>query len=127
MIKNPNKSQRDIPLAPEETNHKKKSVKKGQPRADHKHTYETVLLHSIYHYKDYKSGRDATHTMVLPTKVCTICGRVGMTDRDESLYVDIPSLYPFITHTTELSEKALSLPKWQRDSYFDKCAKKMGS
>ena len=127
MTKNPNKSQREIPLSPEETAHKKKSSKKGQPRADHKHLYETVLLHRLYHYTDYKSGRDATTLILQPTKVCTVCGRVGDVDTDDSFYIDKSVWYPFVSHTSELSEKALSLPKWQVDSYFDKFAKKMGS
>lgn len=125
MIKNPNKSQREIPTAPEEIAHKKKSSKKGQPRADHKHLYETVLLHRLYHYTDHKSGRDATQLIVQPTKVCTICGRISTVDKDDSLYVEKSVWYPFVSHVSELSEKALALPKWYVDDYVGKFAKRM--
>ncbi len=104
--------------------YKKKSKKKGLPRSKHKHIYETVLLISSYHYNNFKTGRPEVSQTMLPTKVCTVCGRVDETDDDSSYYVKIPvPNIPFITHR-ELSEKALGLPKWEKD-FFDKFAIKM--
>ena len=86
--------------------YKKKSKNKGLPRADHKHIYETVLLTRYYHY----NSRDSEHT--LPTKVCTICGRIDKTDTDESFWnkTPEPSLKPFIVWEKDLNDKALNLP-----------------
>jgi hypothetical protein len=103
--------------------YKKKSKKKGQPRADHKHTYETVLLTRYYHFN---LGEPRTSESKQPTKVCTICGRIDEIDKDESLYEIHPD--PDVKHwmvwRKELSEKALSLPKWHAD-FFDKFATKV--
>ena len=105
--------------------YKKKSKKKGQPRSKHKHTYETVLLIKDYHYNDFKTGKPAVSQTMLPTKVCTICGRIDYVDDDHSYYIKnpIPDI-PFLVYNEELSEKALSLPKWKCD-FFDKFAIKM--
>lgn len=88
--------------------YKKKSKNKGQPRADHKHIYETVLL--TYHY--HNNFGDSEYT--LPTKVCTICGRIGKTDEDESLWIKSPDteIKPWMIWMRKLSNKALNLPKW---------------
>ena len=103
--------------------YKKKSKAKGQPRANHKHIYETVLLISNYHSADFKTGKPEVIEMVYPTKVCTICGRVGETDRDDSYYVkDDKTTRWLYCHCDSLSEKALKLPKWYRHDYFDKFA-----
>jgi hypothetical protein len=100
--------------------YKKKSKKKGQPRADHKHTYETVLLFRYYHSN---FGEHRTSEYKLPTKVCTICGRIDYVDRDPSYYVNNKiSGIPFLAYEKDLSEKALSLPKWYVDDYFGKFA-----
>jgi hypothetical protein len=103
--------------------YRKKSKKKGQPRADHKHTYETVLLTRYYHVKFDGSVSEQKY----PTKVCTICGRIAEIDKDESLYEIHPD--PDVKHwmvwRKDLSEKALSLPKWYANDYFDKFATKM--
>ena len=108
------------PFENEVPKHKKKSKKKGQPRADHKHEYKTVLL--IREWENpYKPGEK--HEVKHPTKVCTICGRVG--DVDLSMYekVEIPNM-PF-----RLCEKNIKnetcLERWHVDSYFDKFAKKV--
>ena len=105
--------------------YKKKSKKKGQPRSKHKHIYETVLLIRDYHYNDFKTGKPAISQTILPTKICTICGRIDEVDDDQSYYIKnpIPNL-PFFAFRKELSEKALSLPKWKCD-FFDKFAVKM--
>lgn len=103
--------------------YRKKSKKKGQPRADHKHTYETVLLSRYYHYN---LGEPRTSESRQPTKVCTICGRIGEVDRDESLYEKNPCnvITKWMVWTKDLSEKALSLPKWRVEA-FDKFATKV--
>lgn len=93
--------------------YKKKSKKKGLPRADHKHQYETVLLNRVLNY---------SHLGVIhheyPTKVCMICGYIGDLDKNE-IYYDIKRTsegrFPLIEKT--LSEKALSLPKWHVDDW----------
>ena len=100
-----------------EAKHKKKSTAKGRARADHKHEYETVLLRRVYIRKDMW-GKDTTSEFSLPTKLCTICGRIKETDNDDSYYVleritghgYIRSLY-----SRGLSEKALNLQKWYAD------------
>lgn len=107
-----------IPLTTEEPKHKKKSAAKGLPRANHKHIYETVLL---YHYHHWKADHIAVHTS--PTKVCTICGRVDHIDTDPSYYVKKESSLRWLSHITELSKKALALPKWEVND-FDKFATK---
>lgn len=101
--------------------HRKKSKKKGQPRADHKHMYETVLLTRYYHFN---LGEPRTSESKLPTKVCTICGRIGYVDYDASLYDVHPDTNIKWAFAKDLSEKALNFPKWCVDG-FDKFATKM--
>jgi hypothetical protein len=101
--------------------YKKKSKKKGQPRADHKHTYETVLLTRYYHFN---LGEPRTSESKQPTKVCTICGRIDGVDYDASLYDVHPDTKIKWAFVKDLSEKALDLPKWRADS-FDKFAVKV--
>ena len=103
--------------------HKKKSKKKGQPRADHKHTYETVLLTRYYRFN---FGEPRVSENKQPTKVCTICGRIDYVDYDESLYAahTDPNAKHCMVWVKDLSEKALGLPKWHADA-FDKFATKM--
>lgn len=112
-----------IPLVNEEPKYKKKSKSKGQPRSKHKHIYETVLLIRNYHTTDYKTGKQKVTQSMYPTKVCTICGRISGFDDDQSYYVkkSVENL-PFIAFEKELSEKALSLPKWYTKDFFDKFA-----
>lgn len=104
--------------------YKKKSKKKGQPRADHKHIYETVLLTRYYHFN---LGEPCVSEDKYPTKVCTICGRIGEIDKDESLYEihPDPNVKHWMVWRKDLSEKALNLPKWQAKDYFDKFATKV--
>lgn len=89
--------------------HKKKSKKKRLSRANHKHIYETVLLTRHYHFSFGNSDE------VLPTKVCTICGKIGKIDIDESLWKKgpDPTVKKWMVWMKELSEKALALPKWE--------------
>ena len=104
--------------------HKKKSKKKGQPRADHKHAYETVLLTKYYHGTDFKTGHPKVSEQSLPTKVCTVCGRIDDVDWDESYYAENKVQFvPFVAYSKELTEKALNLQKWHAD-FFDKFALK---
>ena len=98
--------------------HRKKSRKKGLPRADHKHEYETVLLSKYY---DYGTGRRSES--VSPTKVCRICGRVGDVDFKQYELVDIENqTYPFPMKERRIRNRE-SLEKWHCD-FFDKFAKK---
>ena len=114
------------PLLDEEPKYKKKSSAKGQPRSKHKHIYETVLLIKDYHTTDIKTGKPKTNQTTYPTKVCTICGRIGEVDNDPSYYVKKAIIdLPFITHKKELSEKALNLPKWYAKDFWDKFATKI--
>ena len=101
--------------------HKKKSKKKGQPRANHKHMYETVLL---VRYFRSTIGEPHTFESKLPTKVCTICGRIDYVDYDESLYDMRQDDNIKWARTRELSEKALNLPEWYVND-LEKFATKM--
>ena len=113
------------PLIEEEPKYKKKAQPKGQPRSKHKHIYETVLLHKYYHGVDYETGAERISVDIVPTKVCSICGRVGYIDEDPSYYSkDSKRQYLFLSNV-DLSEKALSLPRWYTEGYFDKFAIKM--
>lgn len=106
--------------------YKKKSKKKGQPRADHKHTYETVLLVRHYEVPDIHTGKQIAKESRLPTKVCTICGRIDETDTDEKWYQKTEHKHLKWTYfTKDLSEDALKLPVWFCTGYFDKFATKM--
>jgi hypothetical protein len=113
-------------LLDEEPKHKKKSNKKGQPRSKHKHVYETVLLRQPYHGVDFKTGKEAISVYIRPTKVCTICGRIDDIDDDPMYYTEKPIVgLPFCVFDKELSDKALSLPHWETEDFFDKFATKM--
>ena len=116
-------NERRVPLTDEEPKHKKKSTAKGLPRSKHKHQYETVLLSHFYYHPDIHTGKEKTMEIRIPTKVCMICGRVEHTDRDPSYYIEIPSSHPWLGSSKKLSERALNLPKWYVDDYFDKFAK----
>lgn len=106
--------------------YKKKSKKKGLPRSKHKHIYETVLLCRNWHSTDFKNGTPKVTQIMAPTKVCTICGRIGDVDKDPLYYTEKPITYlPWLVRERELSEKALNLPTWYTNDYFDKFAIKM--
>ena len=95
----------------EPVKYKKKSKARGLPRSNHKHKYETVLLHTTY---NFKSGVPKNKQFIYPAKVCIICGRIKSTDKDPSYYVEklINTDLPYKVYSKSLSEKALSLPKW---------------
>jgi len=109
------------PFETEVPKHKKKSNKKGQPRADHKHEYKTVLLLNEYASRYFP---DKTTMYELPKKVCTICGRIG--DTDSSMYdlVEVENPLPYKIYEKVIRDKD-SLEKWYVDGYFGKFAKKM--
>ena len=101
----------------------KRNLRQKDNRGQTINIYETVLLISNYHSTDFKTGKPEVIEMVYPTKVCTICGRVGETDHNDSYYVkDDKTTRWLYCHSDGLSEKALKLSKWYRDDYFDKFA-----
>lgn len=61
------KHSKDVGVTPENPNYKKKSIKKGLPRADHKHTNILVKL------KGYNCSNSGNLPLAL---VCTQCGRI---------------------------------------------------
>lgn len=101
----------------EEPKHRKKSKKKGQPRADHKHEYKTVLLHRNFASLFDTESKSFSTT---PTQVCTICGRIGYVDHDQYELVEIPNM-PYRIHEKVIKNKE-SLEKWYCDNFFDKFA-----
>ena len=108
----------------DEPKYRKKSTAKGQPRSKHKHSYEVVLLTRCYHGTDCKTGKPEDHYSSLPTKVCTICGRIDSVVWDEEYYTrERIDHLPFNVSTRKLTEKAVGLPKWKCD-FFDKFAVK---
>ena len=119
-------NEKRIPITEEIPKHKKKSNKKGLKRSDHKHIYETVLLHSRHTFKDWTTGKDRISESIYPTKVCSICGKIGYIDDDSSYYKtpttnDKPAIYK----KKELSDKAFELPKWEVNNFLEKFATKM--
>ncbi len=113
-------------LTDEEPKYKKKSKGNGLPRSDHKHIYETVLLRQTYHYTSPKTGKDVVVEKDVPTKVCTVCGRIDYVDTDSAYYERVQAKdVPFLFYEKVLTEKALSLPKWRTESIYDKFATKM--
>ena len=112
---------REKPIVDEIPKYKKKSKKKGQPRADHKHEYKTVLLLNEYVNRYLP---DKTTLYELPKKVCMICGRVGDTDMSMYDLVEIEDPLPYKIYKRVIRDKE-SLEKWYVDDYFDKFAKKM--
>ena len=94
--------------------YKKRSTAKGLPRSKHKHKYETVLLKTPYTLPDIKTGKTKIHIKNMPTRVCTICGRVEYVDRSPCFYQKTELAHlPFPVYSHDLSEAAWALPKWQ--------------
>ena len=102
----------------DEPKYRKKSKAKGQPRADHKHVYENVLLTRYFTIPD-RQGNPKQHASVDPYRVCSICGRIDDMLFDAEYYNG-----PRLRYPRELSEKALALPKWHCNKYEDKFAVK---
>ena len=90
--------------------YKKKSTKKGRPRADHKHEYKEVVVHSWFD-NPFKQGERKESTEVC--KVCTVCGRIGEYVTGMFLAIDIEKY------------DIAKMEHWKVDDYFDKFAKKM--
>lgn len=112
-------SKNQIPIEAEVPKYRKKSKRKGQPRADHKHEYKTVLLH-----RNFASLFDDRHKSfsTTPTQVCTICGRIGYVDHDQYELVEIPNM-PYRIHEKAIRNKE-SLEEWCCDDFLDKFAYK---
>lgn len=108
------------PIENDEPRHRKKSKKRGQPRADHKHEYKTVLLLNKF-VSDYFPDKE--RLIKRPAKVCMVCGRVGNTDFSQYDLVEIPDM-PYRICEREIRDED-KLEKWYVDDYFDKFAKKM--
>lgn len=113
-------------LTDEEPKHKKKSKGNGLPRSKHKHIYETVLLHYEFCYTSPKTGKEVVVPKDVPTKVCTVCGRIDYVDQDASYYERVQAKdVPFIFYEKVLTEKALNLPKWKVEEPYGKFATKI--
>lgn len=108
------------PIEDDIPKHKKKSKKKGRPRADHKHEYKTVLLLNEYESHYFPGKKDLTKR---PVKVCTLCGRVGDIDFEQYDLVEMHGM-PYRIHERKIKDEE-SLEKWYVDDYFDKFAKKV--
>ena len=105
----------------DEPKYRKKSTAKGQPRSKHKHIYETVLLTTKH---EFNIGEKRISYSSMPTKVCTICGRIDDVVLNDEYYVkNKVDNTRFVAYSRELSEKALNLSKWHCD-FFDKFAVK---
>lgn len=107
-----------VPLMEDEPKYKKKSKKKGQHRANHKHEYKTVLLHSYYDnpFKREKMERLSAQ------KVCTKCGRIG--DIDINQYVRVRLEHPTLElYGRQIKDKE-TLEDWYCDNPLDKIARR---
>jgi len=116
-------NEKRILLSDEAPKYKKKSNAKGLPRSKHKHIYETVLLHRKWNGTDFKTGKPKIEIIPIPTKVCTVCGRVSETDMDSKYYIQekVDGL-PFLYNEKRLSKQVEKLEKWYTEDYFDKFA-----
>ena len=104
-------NEKRTPFEVEVPKHKKKSKKKGLPRADHKHEYKDVLIHSWWD-NPFKQGEKREHIEIC--KVCTICGRIG--DYVSGLFYDWennPKGYEFN-----------QMEHWKKNDWMDKFAEK---
>ena len=103
--------------------YRKKSKAKGQPRSNHKHIYETVLLITPFKVPDVNTGKQIQKERKYPTKVCNICGRIDTIDYDKKWYnTEEHKNLKWTYFTKELSDAALKLPVWFCNSYCDKFA-----
>ena len=113
-------NEKRIPFSDDEPKHKKKSKKRGQPRADHKHEYKTVLLLNEYVNQYFP---DKPTMIKRPMKICVVCGRVGEVDFDQYDIVE-SSNSRYLMHERKIRDED-ALEKWYVNDYFDKFAKKM--
>lgn len=107
--------------------YRKKSTAKGQPRSNHKHMYETVLLIRHHTVPDINTGKQIEKETRFPTKICTICGRIKETDTNQKWYINVGHKdHKWAYFTKELSEASLELPIWFCNGFFDTFAKPIG-
>lgn len=113
MIKKQNKSQKDIPIAPEEAKYKKKSDSRGQPRSKHKHQYETALVHYKYSLTKPHDPNPWKVDYYSATKVCTICGRLSG-ESDPAYYENEKCVNTFGSYyfKAKLTPEAYNLERW---------------
>lgn len=109
------------PLTEEEPRHRKKAKRRRAQRADHKHTYKTVLLMNVYDSIVTSQGR---RCIVSPTKVCTICGRIGDVDMSQYDYVDIEDDLPYKIKKRVIRDEE-KLEKWYIEGFMEKFAHKV--
>lgn len=98
-------SEKDIPK------YKKKAKSKGQPRADHKHAYIEVALHTPW--QDVYHPSMPLKFLVSRAKVCKICGRVKDND-----WFNLRTQKEGLT-TKDILEK---YPHWYLEDFIDKFA-----
>ena len=113
-------NEKRTPLENEEPRHKKKARKKRHPRADHKHEYKTVLLLNVYD----AHGNQGKRCIVSPTKVCTICGRIGDVDMSQYDIVDIEGNLPYRMKRRVIRDEE-KLEKWYTEGFLEKFAHKL--
>ena len=99
------------PIEIEIPNHKKKSKKKGQSRANHKHEYKEVVVHSWWD-NPFKQGVKWEHAEIC--EVCTVCGRTGK-------YVS-GMFYDWENNPKEYDMNGME--HWKKDDWMDKTAKR---
>lgn len=90
--------------------YKKKSRKKGQPRADHKHEYKKVVVHSFID-SPFQQGIKNEYQDI--HEVCMICGRIGR--------LISSGLFGFDDSKYNMQD----IEHWYVEDYFDKFAKKL--
>lgn len=98
------------PFENEIPKYKKKSKKNGHPRADHKHIYQSVVLHSWWN-DVFKP--EVKHECTQVCEVCSICGRIDT-------YIT-----SHLFQTEDMDYDITGLEHWYVDDYFDKFAKRM--
>lgn len=111
-------NEKRIPLETEESRYKKRAKRRRASRADHKHTYETVVLYRYYE-DPFHSGE--VHHLETATKVCSICGRIGNVDQSQYELIDIEESLPYPMKKRVIRD-ADKLEIWHTNSYFDKFA-----
>lgn len=110
-----------IPTTNDIPKHKKKSKAKGQPRANHKHEYKTVLLHSFVPLR--RAGTIEEVERLTASRVCRICGRLNGIDPEQYEQKEVTPPSPYFSHFTESCIKnPESLEDWYCDGFLAKFA-----
>lgn len=114
-----------IPLVNEKPKYKKKAKRSGTSKADHKHQYITVLLHTYW----TPPGKKEPKVLQTVTKVCKICGRINSIKPNErALYYDrceepvTNGDYTYVKVYEQLNEKGKALSKWYRHTIMENTA-----